>query len=62
MVDKLCRINEEFNTFIQKVTNVINADDKMQPAVRKDLESFCDSGFTSNEELMNYCTSHHIPC
>lgn len=62
MVDKLCRINEEFNTFIQKVTNVINADDKMQPAVRKDLESFCDSGFSSNEELMNYCTSHHIPC
>lgn len=62
MVDKLCRINEDFNIFIQKITNIINADDKMQSAIRKDLQSYCDFGFSSNEELMKYCSDHHIPC
>lgn len=60
-IDKLCRINSDFKNFITKVTKVLNAQTDVLEDVKSGLQKFCDKGFSSQEEVSEYCDENHIP-
>ena len=61
-IDKLCRINKDFKSFIVKTTKVINSQTDVLEEVKKGLQDFCDKGFGSDDEILKYCNENHIPC
>lgn len=61
-IDKLCRINSDFKNFITKVTKVLNAQTDVLEDIKSGLQRFCDKGFSSEEEILEYCNENHIPC
>ena len=61
-IDKLCRINPDFKSFITKATKVLNAQTEVLEDVKGGLQKFCDKGFSSQEEILAYCDENHIPC
>ena len=61
-IDKLCRINKDFKSFIVKTTKVINSQTDVLEEVKKGLLDFCDKGFSSDDEILEYCNENHIPC
>lgn len=61
-IDKLCRINLDFKDFITKTTKVLNAQNDVLEDVKSGLLSFCDKGFSNEDEVLAYCNDHHIPC
>lgn len=60
-VDKLCRLNDDFCEFMKRTARVLNAHSDMVEDVKGGLALFCDKGFSSDEELQNYCTVKNIP-
>lgn len=60
-VDKLCRINEDFRRFMERTARVLNAQSDVFEDVKGGLAMFCDKGFSSDEELMKYCSERNIP-
>lgn len=60
-IDKLCNLNKDFRTFVEKTTKVLNAQTKVQEEVREGLRNFCDRGFGSEDELAKYCIENKIP-
>ena len=60
-IDKLCRINSDFKRFMERTARVLNAQSEMLEDVKGGLVQFCDKGFTSDEELVQYCNDKHIP-
>lgn len=61
-IDKLCRINADYKSFINKATSVLNAQKEFIEDVKGGLQKFCDKGFDTQEEVIEYCNKHHIPC
>lgn len=61
-IDKLCRINPDFKSFITKAIKVLNAQTEVLEDVKGGLQRFCDKGFSSQEEILVYCNENHIPC
>ena len=61
-IDKLCRINNDFKSFITKATKVLNAQSEVLEDVKSGLQKFCDKGFSSPEEIQAYCKEVHLPC
>lgn len=61
-IDKLCRINPDFKDFITKTTKVITAQMDVLEDVKGGLQSYCDKGFASDDEVISYCHENHIPC
>lgn len=60
-IDKLCKINPEFERFIEQVENYITADAKYISALNRELVNFCDSFFVSETESEAYCKEKNIP-
>lgn len=60
-IDKLCRINLDFKRFMERTARVLNAQSEMLEDVKGGLIQFCDKGFSSDEELLQYCNEKHIP-
>lgn len=60
-IDKLCNINEEFEEFIQKVENLLTADNKYIKATKEDFRRFCDPYFQNDSEIEKYCKDKNIP-
>lgn len=60
-IDKLCRINPDFKCFMERTARVLNAQSEMLEDVKGGLIQFCDKGFSSDEELLQYCNDKHIP-
>lgn len=60
-IDKLCNLNKDFRTFIEKTTKVLTSQAAVQDDVREGLRSFCDRKFASDEEIIAYCTEKNIP-
>lgn len=60
-IDKLCRINADFKNFIVKTNKVINAQAEVLEEIKSGLQMFCDKGFASDDEVLNYCIDKHIP-
>lgn len=45
-----------------KATSVLNAQKEFIEDVKGGLQKFCDKGFDTQEEVIEYCNKHHIPC
>ena len=60
-IDKLCNINKDFRTFVERTTRVLNASAKVYDDVREGLRNFCDSKFGPEEDITAYCIKNNIP-
>ena len=61
-IDKLCRINQDFRDFISKTARVLSSQNDVLEDVKNGLQKFCDKGFQSNDDIVNYCKDNCIPC
>lgn len=60
-IDKLCKINKEFEKFIEQTEKILTAEDRYYKAMEKELDDFCDKYLTTDEEIDKYCLDKHIP-
>ena len=60
-IDKLCKMNNEFENFIVQVEKLMTASEKYLMGAEKELDEFCDTYFANDTEVENYCTENHIP-
>lgn len=60
-IDKLCKINKDFERFIEHVETLMTATEKYIQATEKEFNEFCDKYFTSDTEIEKYCKDKHIP-
>lgn len=56
-IDKLCRINADYKSFIDKATRVLNAQKEFIEDVKGGLQKFCDKDSTVKRRLSNIATS-----
>ncbi|NLA24538.1 MAG: hypothetical protein GX879_06190, partial [Bacteroidales bacterium] len=60
-IDKLCKMNKEFEKFIEQTEKLMTASEKYISGAEKELDEFCDSYFENDTEVENYCKEKHIP-
>lgn len=60
-IDKLCKINPEFEKFIEQTEKLMTAEDRYYKSTEKELDEFCDDYFASDSEIEEYCEKNHIP-
>lgn len=60
-IDKLCKINKEFEKFIEQTEKLMTAEERYYKATEKELDEFCDDYFESDAEFIEYCKDKHIP-
>lgn len=60
-IDKLCRINKDFEKFIEQTEKLITVEERYHNSTEKELTEFCDDFFKSDSELERYCKDNHIP-
>lgn len=60
-IDKLCKINGDFERFIEQTEKLMNADEKYVKAMEKELEAFCDGFFRDEAEMDAYLAAKNIP-
>ena len=60
-IDKLCRINKDFERFIEQTEKLMTASEKYIRATEKELEEFCDNYIATDTEIEAYCNSKRIP-
>jgi len=59
-IDKLCKINEMFNRFIEQTEMLLTASEKYISGAEKELDEFCDKYFTNDSEIEKYCKDKNI--
>ncbi|ASB50331.1 COG2958 family protein [Alkalitalea saponilacus] len=60
-IDKLCKMNAEFNKFIEQTEKLMTASEKYVSGAEKELDEFCDDYFASDTEIDDYCKERNIP-
>jgi len=60
-IDKLCKINPEFEKFIEQVEKLMTAEDRYYKSTEKEFEEFCDHYLLSDSEFEKYCKESYIP-
>lgn len=60
-IDKLSKINPEFENFIEQTEKLLTADEKYLKSTEKELDEFCDKYFKNDSEIEKYCKDKHIP-
>jgi hypothetical protein len=60
-IDKLCKINKDFDKFIEQVDKYMTAEDRYHKALEKELDEFCDDYFADDSEVERYCKEKSIP-
>lgn len=60
-IDKLCKINVEFEKFIEQIEKLMTASEKYYRSSERELEEFCDSYFLNDMEIKKYCDDKFIP-
>lgn len=60
-IDKLCKMNNEFNKFIEQTEKLMTASEKYVLGAEKELDEFCDNYFANDTEIEEYCKVRHIP-
>ncbi len=59
-IDKLCKVNSDFDKFMIYIEKILTADEKYINASQKELEDFCDDFLQSDSEIKKYCEEKHI--
>ena len=60
-IDKLCKVNKEFEKFIEQTEKLMTAEDRYYKSTEKELDEFCDDYFANDSEVEKYCKDSHIP-
>lgn len=60
-IDKLCKMNKEFEKFIEQTEKLMNAEERYYKSTEKELDEFCDTYFSSDTEMEKYCKDNNIP-
>ena len=60
-IDKLCKMNKEFEKFIEQTEKLMTASEKYVSGAEKELDEFCDGYFANDTDIENYCREKHIP-
>jgi uncharacterized protein len=60
-IDKLCKINKEFEKFIEQTEKLMIAEERYYKSTEKELVEFCDDYFSNDTEIETYCAEKHIP-
>lgn len=60
-IDKLCKMNHEFEKLIEQTEKLLTASDKYVSGAEKELNEFCDSYFANDTEVEAYCKNSSIP-
>ncbi len=59
-IDKLCKINKEFEQFIEQTDRLMTAQERYYKSTEKELEEFCDLYFENDSEIEAYCKEKNI--
>ena len=61
-IDKLCKMNNEFNKFIEQTEKLLTlTDERYYKSIEKELDEFCDKYFANDTEVEKYCKENYIP-
>ena len=60
-IDKLCKMNKEFEKFIEQTEKLMTAEERYIKSTEKELDEFCDDYFANDSEIEKYCKDKHIP-
>ncbi|GEO23489.1 hypothetical protein [Cyclobacterium qasimii] len=60
-IDKLCKINNEFEQFIEQTDRLMTAQERYYKSTEKELDEFCDTYFDNDTEIEKYCKEKYIP-
>lgn len=60
-IDKLCKMNKEFEKFVEQIEKLMTANEKYVSGVEKELDAFCDAHFANDTEIEDYCKEKYIP-
>lgn len=60
-IDKLCKINKDFESFIEQAEKLLTAAEGYYKPTEKELNDFCDKYFNNDSEFEAYCNEMHIP-
>ncbi|MBC7390621.1 MAG: hypothetical protein H7329_15520 [Opitutaceae bacterium] len=60
-IDKLCKMNDHFNKFIEQTEKLMTATEKYASGSEKELDEFCDDYFANDTEFEKYCKDKRIP-
>lgn len=60
-IDKLCKMNKEFEKFIEQTEKLMTASKKYVSGAEKELDEFCDSYFENDTEIEKYCKQKYLP-
>ena len=60
-IDKLCKMNDDFNKFIEQTEKLMTANEKYVSGAEKELDEFCDEYLVIDTEIEKYCKDKHIP-
>lgn len=60
-IDKLCKMNKEFQQFIEQIDKLLTAQDRYYKSTEKELDEFCDKYFESDSDVEKYCKEKNIP-
>ena len=59
-IDKLCKMNEEFEKFIAKADALLTASKEYVEGSKNELNSFCDTPFENDADVEEYCKNKNI--
>ncbi len=60
-IDKLCKINKDFENFIEYTEKILSVEDRFYNSVEKEFNQFCDKFFENDSEIEKYCREKNIP-
>ncbi len=60
-IDKLCKMNKEFEKFIEQTEKLMNAEERYYKSTEKELDEFCDTYFSNDTEMEKYSKDNNIP-
>ena len=60
-IDKLCKINKDFEKFIEQTEKLMTAEEKYHKSTEKELDEFCDDYFDNDTKMEKYCKDKNIP-
>lgn len=60
-IDKLSKVNSDFQTFIEEVEKLLTAEEKYISATRSSFNDFCDNYLVEESDILKYCKDSYIP-
>lgn len=60
-MDKLCKMNKEFDMFIEHTEKLMTASEKYLDGAEKGFDDFCDPYFKNDTDMKEYCIDKNIP-